>query len=97
MNEPTKEEIQRFYEDDETRKHKYPGEHSALSGRAVLEDTKPLFGEDFRRHVIKRLERDVGPGKARETYNAIEQETVTYVANFIKDSIFAAFKKVKRH
>jgi len=91
MNKPTQEEIHRFHADVEAPNHTYLRSHPNHCGEA-----KPLFGDDFRNHMIRRLEKETGPVEARKTYDAIEQETVTYVANFIKDSIVSAFKKIKR-
>jgi len=96
MHKPTEEEIQKFHEDVEAPNHTYLGKHHVPCEKVVFEEASPLFGEDFRKHMIRRLERETNPVEARKTYNAIEQETVTYVANFIKDSIVAAFKKIKR-
>ena len=101
-SKPTKEEINAFYTDTQAHDHRNLDPKVIAAGlyppasAKPCEATRPLFGEKFRDQLVTRLEKDAGPVEARKTYDAIEQETVTYVANFIKDSILAVFKKVKR-
>lgn len=98
MGSATEEEIKAFHEDSATPDFSEytANKHRALPGLKPRPAQKPLFGEGFKQHMMRRLEAETDASQARQTYEAIEQETVTYVANFIKDSIVALFKKAKR-
>jgi hypothetical protein len=63
--------------------------------RPVDTKTSPLFGASFKNQMVSRLSREVKSEYADQVYDAFEQETVTHIANLIKDSFFKLLERAK--